>query len=592
MPQPWPPPGPRPSGVPTKPFYFARSAHASVLSLPAQVLFALAGLVGLAHYARAIVRAAPRRPGVVHVRAWEGDGVDGEPSEGGSGGEASEVESEVDEDKLGGRSTSVNRWIDENVPSLKGAFTPAWWLPKYVAPAHQLALGSPLRRLEEQGARRRLTPSGHLQTLWTVVGDFTKVDCVEYERTYLRVPDGGTISLDFSPPHHAALPADAPTVVVAHGLTGGSHESYVRNVLAWVVRPTDEGGLGARAVVVNFRGCAGTPLTTPQLYSAGTTVDLHTAVHYLRAAYPLSGLHGVGFSLGASVLARYLGQASTASLLSSGLVLGCPWDLPAMSRRLEEGWLRPRVYSRALGLNLLRLFRRHYDANPALFKRADSPVRHLLGVLADMDRGTLGPVRLKKVDEVMVTKLGGPHGEGAFPFDTADDYYNWASPNKVIHDVQVPLLSINAFDDPVVVGDALPLPEIHDSTHVYAAITGSGGHLGWFDGPLVSGGSAGRKRRWILRPASEYLTAAARDLAPRGSVRVVRGSPAGLRGSDGDEHKDEDAEEAGAAAGLPQGDAWEWVAHSSAHAYAGVGWRVLKEGEVVRGEEGGTIQGL
>ena len=63
--------------------------------------------------------------------------------------------------------------------------------------------------------------------------------------------------------------------MVLHGLTGGlyiclhtlaigpdlafpvigSHESYVRNILAPAVTPIDRGGLGYRAVVVNFRGC-------------------------------------------------------------------------------------------------------------------------------------------------------------------------------------------------------------------------------------------------------------------------------------------------------------------------------------------------
>jgi len=47
------------------------------------------------------------------------------------------------------------------------------------------------------------------------------------------------------------MPKDTPAVVVCHGLTGGSHESYVRNVLAWVVKPKSEGGLGGRAVVIN-----------------------------------------------------------------------------------------------------------------------------------------------------------------------------------------------------------------------------------------------------------------------------------------------------------------------------------------------------
>lgn len=47
------------------------------------------------------------------------------------------------------------------------------------------------------------------------------------------------------------MPDDTPTIVTCHGLTGGSHESYVRNILAWVIKPRSEGGLGGRAVVIN-----------------------------------------------------------------------------------------------------------------------------------------------------------------------------------------------------------------------------------------------------------------------------------------------------------------------------------------------------
>ena len=36
----------------------------------------------------------------------------------------------------------------------------------------------------------------------------------------------------------------------------GSHESYVRAILSRACAPVEEGGLGFRAAVINFRGCA------------------------------------------------------------------------------------------------------------------------------------------------------------------------------------------------------------------------------------------------------------------------------------------------------------------------------------------------
>ena len=149
--------------------------------------------------------------------------------------------------------------------------------------------------------------SGHLQTIYGSLFDFSLVDQVAYDRQvvshyYTRrqlnspsqaaspnqrwrnlVRLSGLIlrssahccdrGLDFTPPaSDCVLPDETPIIVVLHGLTGGqhkfdycliigsdtvagSHESYVRAVLAPAVMPASNGGLGYRAVVVNFRGC-------------------------------------------------------------------------------------------------------------------------------------------------------------------------------------------------------------------------------------------------------------------------------------------------------------------------------------------------
>ena len=75
--------------------------------------------------------------------------------------------------------------------------------------------------------------------------------------TLLRTPDGGTLGLDMTPTtdQDPSLPDDTPIIVVQHGLTGGSYESYVRSVLAHACGPKSQGSLGYRGIVINFRGC-------------------------------------------------------------------------------------------------------------------------------------------------------------------------------------------------------------------------------------------------------------------------------------------------------------------------------------------------
>ena len=62
----------------------------------------------------------------------------------------------------------------------------------------------------------------------------------------------------------------------------GSHESYVRAILAPACAPPEEGGLGYRAVVVNYRGCE-------------YIIQLKFTCHCLRAPMCMCPL-GVGLS--------------------------------------------------------------------------------------------------------------------------------------------------------------------------------------------------------------------------------------------------------------------------------------------------------
>lgn len=83
----------------------------------------------------------------------------------------------------------------------------------------------------------------------------------------LSHPIEGLLALDVNPPLNTHPVRDNEVVVVvAHGLTGGSHESYVRAALSTLTLPINEGGLGLRAVVINSRGCNNSPVITPKLY--------------------------------------------------------------------------------------------------------------------------------------------------------------------------------------------------------------------------------------------------------------------------------------------------------------------------------------
>jgi predicted alpha/beta-fold hydrolase len=338
--------------------------------------------------------------------------------------------------------------------------------------------------------------NGHLQTIYCALGDFSKVDRIQYRRTYLRLADGGTLGLDFA--DSPETKPDTPVIVVQHGLTGGSYEQYVRAILHPACTPVEEGGLGYRAVVVNSRGCAGVPITTPQFYSAGHTDDIRQALMYISHSYPNAPLLGLGYSLGANVITRYMAEEGEKSRLSSGCALACPWNLEANSNGLMNSFLGKHMYQKALGGNLQRLLKRHakfllLDPDHYISKAVPDIIAHKNPTLIQFDEA--------------FTKVAGG-SPPTFPFPNATAYYRWASSHKVLADIRMPYLAINAADDPVV--QHVPM-DGGENPHVTMVLTGGGGHLGWFQR------GEGFMRRWMTAPVLEWMKLTGQEILPHTS---------------------------------------------------------------------------
>ncbi|VDB82928.1 unnamed protein product [Peniophora sp. CBMAI 1063] len=369
-----------------------------------------------------------------------------------------DISARVSTNSASGEQRTLRELVLEHCPSLSSPFNPVWWLF-----------------------------NGHMQTMYSALADFTQVDKVEYDRVFLRLKDGGTLGLDFTPPRSAGrtFSDDTPVIVVLHGLTGGSYESYVRAVLAPAITPASEGGLGYRAVVLNSRGCAGVPLTSPSLYCAGRTTDLRSALLYLQTLYPKAPLLGVGFSLGSSVLTKYLGEEGEESRLTSGLGLGVPWDLLQMNDRLNNNWFNRNVYSKALGKNCGALLMRHAA------ELAQWPDSYLTRILPEVvGRKTLLAVDF---DELVSRVVSGP--SPPWPFPSALAFYEYCSPNQYLPGVRVPYLSLDSDDDPIANGS--PIDSVNP--WVTLGLTAAGGHLGWFEK------EEGEIRRWVRKPALEWF---------------------------------------------------------------------------------------
>jgi len=68
---------------------------------------------------------------------------------------------------------------------------------------------------------------------------------------------------------------------------------------------------------------AGVPVTSPLFYSAAHTNDTRQALRYIAHLYPDAPILGIGFSLGANALIRYLAEEGELSRIHAACALAC-----------------------------------------------------------------------------------------------------------------------------------------------------------------------------------------------------------------------------------------------------------------------------
>jgi len=186
--------------------------------------------------------------------------------------------------------------------------------------------------------------NGHLQTMYTVIKSHAVP--VHYRRHIFESTDThypGTFAVDFAVENAAeeedktlhprttyysdeewqgiASEDDTPMLIALHGLSGGSHELYLRHVLAPLVNGQDcvTGEVNRRkwkACVINARGCSNSKITSPVLFNARATWDIRQIVKWCRKTFPNRPLFGVGFSLGGNILTNVRSTAQIKHILS------------------------------------------------------------------------------------------------------------------------------------------------------------------------------------------------------------------------------------------------------------------------------------
>jgi uncharacterized protein len=285
-----------------------------------------------------------------------------------------------------------------------------------------------------------------------------------------ETPDG-----DFIDMHRLDGPADAPRLLLLHGLEGTVRSHYVAGFFGEAARR------GWAADLMIFRGCGSEPNRAPRFYHSGETTDLAFVLDRLLREQPRSRFVLAGVSLGGNVLLKFLGErsAEVPHQLRAAAAVSVPFDLERGARFIATGFSR--VYDRHFLRTLRPKAMAKLERFPDLFDRSKLARAESI---YDFDDAVTAPV----------------HG-----FADAHDYYSRSSSLGWISTIRLPTLLLSAVDDPFL--PRAVLDQVREVARGNPALTVEftkrGGHVGFVAG------------RWPWRPfyyaewrACEFLAAA------------------------------------------------------------------------------------
>ena len=284
---------------------------------------------------------------------------------------------------------------------------------------------------------------GHVQTIYASI--FRELPNLHYQRERIITRDNDFLDLDWLRSDSANL------VVLSHGLEGNSNRSYIKG-MALVYK-----NAGWDVLAWNNRSCSGEMNLALKLYHHGDTEDLEDVVcHAIEKKYKNIVL--VGFSMGGSQIIKYLGSKTgkIPEPIRGSIVFSVPFNLGDSARKLSD--FGNTVYRKRF-LEKLK--------NKMLLKHEQYP-EHI-------DISEINSIKdFQQFDNTFTAPI--------FGFKHANDFYKSGSAFYYLQNINVPVLVVNAANDPMLPGSCYPIQESEKNKFVYLEIPKGGGHVGFYDG--------------------------------------------------------------------------------------------------------------
>ncbi|MCC9598947.1 alpha/beta fold hydrolase [Stieleria sp. JC731] len=295
---------------------------------------------------------------------------------------------------------------------------------------------------------------GFLQTGRSRLFRIQEHDLGKFRSKSLRLPtnddSGDVLTADLlSPPEGPSHPW--PLIVLLHGLGGTSQSSYIRSCAKTLLSE------GHRVLRLNFRGAGNSAERCESIHHPGRSEDVSAVFDAVQndpkyADELNNGVLLVGFSLGGSVLLRFLAQQPQNVPISAAVTVSAPLNLQATSKEL------------------LRVSRRPIQRY--LLSKMKSEVLRENSCLTQQEREAVRAVgSVWDFDKEFTSKHCG--------FDSVEQYYSENSAAPVLSEIDVKTYLIYAKSDPVVPSDSYENFDWNNYPNLNPVIVDDGGHVGF-----------------------------------------------------------------------------------------------------------------
>ncbi len=280
--------------------------------------------------------------------------------------------------------------------------------------------------------------NAHFETIFP--SQFRSVKLTPYQRERIDTPDNDFLDLDWLKQDSKKL------VIISHGLEGDTTRAYIKGMAKAFFEK------GYDVLAWNYRGCSGEINKALRFYHSGATDDLAAVVdHASNKSYDEMNL--IGFSLGGNLTLKYLGEERTRpERLRKAVTFSVPMDLHTSCTKISKpsNW----VYSR----RFLQSLRKKVLEKSKVMRELDASGLHNARTLQEFDDIFTGPI----------------HG-----FKNAVDYYTQSSSIKVVANIKIPTLIVNAKNDPFLSPECYPEDLLRDHPSVTFESPERGGHVGF-----------------------------------------------------------------------------------------------------------------